>query len=444
MTNLQFAVKTSKEVFMTILRIAVKPPKGGFMKRFILFVILLSLTGCAGMYHAEMHPVIKTSVNIPPPKDIVVMGNARSVMLKWQPILGYEDIAGYKVFRSTVKDGDYRKVGEVEGRYKTIYVDKGDVFKHLQDDTTYYYKIAAFNKEEKLGYLSLSASAKTAPSPTTPLALTVMSHVCRKIPLSWGVSNEENVCGYVIYRGESKSEPLEKLAKVRERLNTSYIDENLPDNATYCYSISAYNEVGAVSKPSPVACATTKKLPMGPYNLIAKRQEACKVALNWNPSTAPDVTLYEIYRGGSEKSFSKIKEVSSAYITFIDIGLIPGKTYFYKVRAKDVDGLLSSFSNVAQIQVKALPFPPKGISVVETGKGVLVKWEKSETPDVVKYILYRKSYLLFVKEIVETGKTNFMDTKVKRNITYTYWIRAIDSTGQLSKNSPSISIKTSK
>ncbi len=429
MTIFQFAAKTSLEVFV---------------RKLILFIVLLLLTGCAGMYHIKTHPVIKTGVNIPPPKGIVAMGNARSVMLKWQPILGYEDIAGYRVFRSTVKDGDYRKVGEIEGRYKTIYVDKGDVFKHLQDDTVYYYKIAAFNKEGKLGYLSLSASAKTAPPPTTPLALTAMSHVCRKIPLSWGVSNEENVCGYVIYRGESKSEPLEKLAKVRGRLNTSYIDKNLPDNATYCYSISAYNEAGAVSKPSPVVCATTKKPPMGPYNLIAKRQGACKVALNWNPSTTPDVTLYEIYRGESEESFSKIKEVSSAYITFMDIGLTPGKTYFYKVRAKDADGLFSSFSNVAQIQVKALPFPPKGISVVETGKGVLVKWEKSETPDVVKYILYRKSYLVFVKEIVETGKTNFMDTEVKRNTTYTYWIRAIDSTGQVSKSSPSISIKTSK
>jgi len=414
------------------------------MRRLILFVILLLLTGCAGMYHVKTHPVIKTSVNITPPKGIVATGNTRAVMLKWQPITGHESVGGYRIFRGTVKDGDYRKVGETKGKYKTIYVDKGDVFKHLQDETAYYYKIAAFDKDGELGYLSLPVSAKTAPPPAIPQVLTAMSNICRKITLSWAVSNKENVCGYIIYRGESKSEPLKKLTKVRGRLNTSYIDENLPDNATYCYSISAYNEAGAVSKPSPAVCAVTKKSPMGPHNLISKRQGACKAVLNWHPSTTPDVILYEIYRGESEKTFSKIKEVSSAHITFINAGLTPGKTYFYKVRAKDADGMFSSFSNVAQIQVKALPSSPKGISVVETAKVVLIKWEKSETPDVVKYILYRKSYLVFIKEIVETDKTSFTDNAVDRNTTYTYWVRAVDSTGQLSKDGPSISIKTSK
>ncbi|MCD6132713.1 MAG: fibronectin type III domain-containing protein [Deltaproteobacteria bacterium] len=414
------------------------------MRKLTLFIVLLLLTGCAGMYHVKTHPVIETSVSIPPPKGIVAKGNARAVMLKWQPITGYEDIAGYRIFRSTIKDGDYTKAGETRGRYKTIYIDRGNAFKHLQDDTVYYYKIAAFNREGKLGYPSFPVSARTAPPPAIPQALTAMSHVCRKIPLSWTASGEKDVCGYIIYRGKSKNEPLEKLAKVRGRLNTSYIDENLPDNATYCYSISAYNKTGAVSKPSPVVCATTKKPPIGPHNLVAKRQGAGKIVLNWYPSTTPDVTSYEIYRGENKKTLSKIKEVSSACITFTDTGLTPGKTYFYKVRAKDADGLFSSFSNVAQAQVKPLPSPPKGISAVETAKGVLVKWKKSETPDVVKYILYRKSYLVFVKEIVETDKTDFMDTGVKRNTTYTYWVRAVDSTGQLSKDSPSISIKTGK
>lgn len=76
-------------------------------------------------------------------------GGTRSAALRWKKV---SNATGYYIYRSTSKDGLYKKVATVTG--KTSYTDK----KSLKNSGYYYYKIVAFRKSGS----KISKSAATA------------------------------------------------------------------------------------------------------------------------------------------------------------------------------------------------------------------------------------------------------------------------------------------
>jgi len=68
--------------------------------------------------------------------------------------------------------------------------------------------------------------------------------------LSWSPSKSAGVVGYNVYR-RTDNGPWEKIAYVTE---TSYVDESVVPDKTYCYTVSAVNERGAEGAPSSEFC----------------------------------------------------------------------------------------------------------------------------------------------------------------------------------------------
>ncbi|MBI4688768.1 MAG: PEGA domain-containing protein [Nitrospirae bacterium] len=98
---------------------------------------------------------IRKQVSVP--AGVVTEGNsAKKITLRWTPNREPE-VEGYRIFRSPKSDGNYQKIGEVDGRDNTLYEDNEDMAEGL----TFYYKVAAFNIFGTNGLMSEPVVGKT-------------------------------------------------------------------------------------------------------------------------------------------------------------------------------------------------------------------------------------------------------------------------------------------
>ncbi|NOZ76051.1 MAG: DUF1573 domain-containing protein, partial [FCB group bacterium] len=109
--------------------------------------------------------------------------------------------------------------------------------------------------------------------------------------------------------------------------------------------------------------------PDTPQNLTAIPVNR-RVTLNWSPNTESDLEKYRLYRDTSSPATTLIDSVvaSSPPDTFyIDTTVINGQTYYYRIKAVDVFGNGSGFSN----EVEATPSYPGPVwHVTTTGSDV--------------------------------------------------------------------------
>ncbi len=406
------------------------------MKRLsFLFILLFLLTSCS-----TLMPKKKIVSTLPVVSNLKAVGGIRSVRLTWS-IVNDPRVKGYIIYRTTSKNGPFKKIATINDPFKSVYVDKGGLFSHLGDDMDYFYRVAVFSKNG-IGPASPVVVGHTAPPPRSPTQIRARSGLPRMVTITWKPSADKSVVAYNIYRSLSPRGPFKKIGRVNGRLNTFFIDKGLKDGTTYYYSVTAINYAGVEGDILAYAKATTKPKPMAPRHLTARIAGAGKLLISWWPSLTPDVVKYRIYRGLDPKALSVVGEVSSAKLTYLDSGLKPGTTYYYQITAVDKDGIESRPSKIAAFKTKPLPKPPKGISAKQLEDGsVLISWDRG-SPDTVEYKVYRRYYLIITKQIGTTKQTHFVDSTVKPNTTYYYWVRSVDQYGQESAPSPEVKIKT--
>jgi len=94
-----------------------------------------------------------------------------------------------------------------------------------------------------------SAPASDTQAPSIPANLTASVVSSSQINLSWTASTDNvGVTGYRVYRNGSQ---------INTTTNTSYSDTGLTANATYSYTVAAYDVAGNISSQSTAAQATT-------------------------------------------------------------------------------------------------------------------------------------------------------------------------------------------
>ena len=81
---------------------------------------------------------------------------------------------------------------------------------------------------------------------------------------------------------------------------------------------------------------------------------AHSVSLSWTASTSTGVVNYNVYRNtGSEGPYTLLASTSAA-VTYTDLVVAAGETYYYVVTAVDGSGNESAYSNSASATI---PFP---------------------------------------------------------------------------------------
>ena len=276
---------------------------------------------------------------------------------------------------------------------------------------------------------------KTLPStdtvpPSTPIDLTGNAISSSNINLSWTASTDNvGVAGYKIYRNGS----------YQKSVPTAFTsDTGLTPSTQYCYTVSAYDAANNESGKSNQACATTLTTsdttpPSIPTGLSATAVSSSQINLSWTASTDNvGVTGYKIF----DYYGTYLKTVNSTSVSFT--GLSPNTNYCFTVSAYDAAGNESGKSSqVCSTTLSGSGVPPGGLTLTVTlecsGEGtpqIRLTWASSIGVDY--YNIYKNGSLY---EGVSSNVTTFVDTAVTTGMTYSYFIRAINSGGQTDSNS---------
>jgi len=76
-----------------------------------------------------------------------------------------------------------------------------------------------------------------------------------------------------------------------------------------------------------------------------------QVSLSWNASSSP-ISGYNIYRGASPGSYSKINAVLDPNTSYTDTTVVPGATYYYAATAVNSSGEESAYSTPVEVVVQ--------------------------------------------------------------------------------------------
>ncbi len=152
-----------------------------------------------------------------------------SIEITWKNV---KNASMYKIYRSTSKNGTYKKIGTVRGQYTTKFTDT-----KLKTGQKYFYKVkacVAMNKyKEKKGNYSSVVSAKPVPAKIPEISSEVVEN---GISLKW--EKQKGVSGY-----EIKCMETGKKYTVKKGSKTSYIVRNLEVGNTYTFKMRAYKTV---------------------------------------------------------------------------------------------------------------------------------------------------------------------------------------------------------
>lgn len=291
------------------------------------------------------HVVSATTKGRPPtPRRLKAKsGMARMVKLLWN-MCPEEEVKGYKLYRSTAREGEYVSIKKIRNQNKNNYLDKGTkgtlffVFGEdgfLKDNTTYYYKVTSYNKVDVESKPSDIVSATTKPRPVRPSGFGGESLHVKEIPLFWQSNPEDDIVEYHIFRSSGDEGEFSEIASVEGK--TSYVDKRLKDGCEYKYNITAKDKDNLISDFSDTITPRTKPKPRAPTGLNATFKEG-KTVLTWSANTEPDIASYNVF----EKGFLGLRKVGTVRESqFINVAPKPGKSKDYVVTAVDRDGLES-------------------------------------------------------------------------------------------------------
>jgi predicted small lipoprotein YifL len=258
-------------------------------------------------------------------------GTPKSAMLSSGRVVGYDEIA---VIRP-----DSPAPASVQGSSVT-WVDR----RALSLGRRYVYVVTA---EDTLGRSSGPSERLVVPylaAPKAPRALRA-SPGDRRISLTWQPpaemmdgSSAPGDLHYLVLRGLGAEGALAPITP-QPMAGTSFTDPGVENDTDYRYAVRAVRVDPAVSasgeiSAAVVAAAADTTPPAAPAGLVAV-PSAGAVRLAWNPSAAPDVAIYAVYRAGETGDFMRIASTLAIATVYLDRDVRAGTTYRYAVTALD-------------------------------------------------------------------------------------------------------------
>lgn len=359
--------------------------------------------------YASGKTVAKTSI-----QSIISKGSTKLV-LEWKKVSG---ASGYRIKRSTSKNGTYKTITTIGSGSTTSYSDKG-----LTGGRTYYYKVESINVvHSKKGYSgdSKSVSGKTLKQVVITSA---QGKTSTSLSLKW--EKVTGIDGYQIYRTTAKNGTYKKIATVKGESNTSYKDTGLEKGKSYYYKIRVYKKSGTVTETGSSSEAlkawTVKQAEISGIKVAG----GTKIIISW--SQVDKASGYAVYRKASgDNSFTKIKKISSkSTVSYTDENVTPGTTYYYKVCANsNITGNVIGKGDDS-IAWKVPLLAAGTISSVSLGSAgtLTISWAKVSNASGYQ-LAYATSESGTYTQVAKTSSTSYTHSGLTSGNTYYYKVRA--------------------
>ena len=259
-----------------------------------------------------------------------------SLQLNW---ITSASVDGYELWRRPSFSSTYVQTGG--DLTANFYTDEG-----LLTNTTYYYKVRAFDWVNGNKVYSPFSSARYARTAWPTLSLAVSANGYDSLKLTW--NSVLGADGYTVWRCNTYGGTYLQVGG--DILTTQYTDYGLATGKTYYYKIKPYDETaGGRATGPPSSYRYAKVVPDIPTGLVLANESPTSIRVTYD--AVAGATGYDIYRATSSAgTYSLIR--SAPGLEWSDSGRATGHAYYYKVRAYTMAGttkVTGSFTAVKSI-----------------------------------------------------------------------------------------------
>ncbi|MCK4444226.1 MAG: right-handed parallel beta-helix repeat-containing protein, partial [Thermoplasmata archaeon] len=293
------------------------------------------------------------------------------------------------------------------------------------------YDVSGGVNRDRYPFTSRVAPPQPKP-PSWPLNLQATSGN-QQVTLTWEDPESDGgmpITSFRLYRGTTSGGEsfLVEIGK-----SYAYTDQGLTNGQTYYYQVSAVNGIGEGPK-SNEASATPSTIPLAPVGLNALPGNE-QVTLSWSPPSddgGSPIIGYGIYRGTAPGGETLLLEIGDV-LTYTDIGLANGQTYYYRVSARNSVGE-GPKSNEVEATPATTPSAPRNLQAVAGNQQVFLTWDSplSEGGSLVtNYEIYRGTSPGGETSLVMVGNVlTYTDGSLLNGQTYYYQVSAVNGVGE--------------
>ncbi|MDL1911588.1 hypothetical protein FBQ81_13015 [Chloroflexi bacterium CFX6] len=217
-----------------------------------------------------------------------------------------------------------------------------------------------------------------------------------------------------------------------------YSDPNLNEilPGTFAFPVVTTEAISETLETTPPPAP-----PSAPSDLSAALQNGPQVSLAWTDN-ATDETGFVIERATDGVTFSPLATMGADVVAFVDLDVLGGNTYDYRVAAFN-DGGASGYSNTASVTIPG-PQPPEAPSNLEAnledGPQIHLAWADNSA-DETGFVIERATDGVTFSVLTSVGADtiSYMDAAVSGGNTYDYRVAAF-SDGGVSTYSNTVSV----
>lgn len=406
---------------------------------------------------------IENYKSIPPPQNIATKNGNKRVSFKWMP--EPDSYFGVHIYRKTNDTGAFRRITKdpiilsktKNKKNEEVYGEEFYVDGKLKPHTNYVYQLEAidFFGSPSLPSKSILVSLKDLDPPKSPDSV-YNSLEGKKVTVKWKKKiKEEDLLGFNIYRTTKNDTDFIKLNKVPVSFKDSLFMDQAPHFGSYMYAVSCIDKDSneRISNSFHVEVYDNEP-PKKPENLTIQADSG-HLILSWTKNKEDDVKGYLVYRTinkNLEDTYVKVTPDPVSVTTYTDVlAKIIKNKFLYKVVAVDKSLNRSPYSEfaIARMPDFTAPNAPFIKTIFQNErKQIVIEWLSNVEPDLAGYSIYRKylndsssSFKKLNTKALDRIVFRYTDRTVEESGTYEYYLVAIDSSENASKNSNHLKFK---
>ncbi len=348
---------------------------------------------------------------------VSVLGS-REVLLSWSDTSDLE--TGFRVERSSDGGNSYSFAVNIHENF-TVYRDEG-----VQPNTTYRYRLSAFNEKGFSAYIFADATTPTDPPPplSAPVLVNVVSLSTDRIKIVWTDTSAQEK-GFRIER-RSPDGTVSEAGRATAN-GTLFTDVSLAAGQVYRYRVCAYDDGGDGPWSGELSATTFLTSINAPTSLVASVFSASSIRLHWRDNSNNEEG-FKIERSEDGANFGLLSSPAQNVDVFDDQTVQTGRTYTYRVYSY-LGAQQSANSNTISVTIASgLRAPSSLIATAVSSSEIQLTWIENSTSETGVSVERSLDGVSFGAPLALPANTNtLLDGGLNPSTPYYYRVRVYDS-----------------